>query len=119
MAADRFVKWEDARPTKDEIHLVLVNFLGDAARQVYWDKDRFFVLLRGSKTFPFKGLGNSLEEGQLANFAPPHDERSIEVHVSTDTLDVITRLADEYTCVLADGIARMFARYWEGRLVDY
>ena len=32
------------------------------------------------------------------------------------SLDIITRLQDDYTCHLADGLAEIFARYWKGEV---
>jgi len=40
----------------------------------------------------------------------------IEVFFARNYLDVITRQQDEATSALATGLAKLFARFWEGSL---
>lgn len=115
MAYDRFIYWTDKKPTKDQLKLVLTNYLDGAATEIEWDKDRFFVTLIGKRSFPFVGLGSSREENELALCAEIK-ERWIEVCPSKGGLDVITRMADAFTNDVASGLAESIARYWGGRL---
>lgn len=113
MAADRFIWFKgDAKvPPKKDIESVLTNFFGEAAK-VEWVDGRFYATLQGKPTQPFAGLGLT---GRLF---PPDMERWIEVYVAKDNIDVITRQADTYTNVLADGVAKLFAHFWQGELED-
>lgn len=117
MAADRFVYWNDQAPSLEDVELVLTNFFGEGgATKIEWKGDRFFITLPGRNTFPFNGLSNSRETAETERFAQPFDNRKIEVWVTPDTLDVLTRQQDEYTNCIATGLAQMFARYWSGTL---
>lgn len=128
MACDRFVYWNECRPTKQEIQFVLEDFFG-AAGVVTWGwttpgcpvdgtgapscSDRFFVTLVGNKSESFRRIP------EAAAFVDPDiRERWIEVYIGKDNIDVITRLQDEYTSTLASGVAKLFARCWEGRLEE-
>lgn len=110
MALDRFVNFPKGKkgPTKDEIGLVLKNFLGGIG-DVSWSDDRWIVSLPGKPTWTFEGL----EPDMMPRMQ--NSERWIEVYVGP-TLDVITRSADEFTNALAVRIAQIFARYWEGKV---
>ena len=109
MALDRFVHFGKRKPKKADVESVLRNFFGDGAQKIEWNGDRFTILLHGAETFPFADLEPDLTPRLR------RDERWIEV-CPGNPLDVITRLGDEYTNVLAAGIAEMFARYWEGEV---
>jgi len=114
MALDRFVNFDKRRPTKEETGLVLRDFFGPDAGTVEWKGDRFFVTLPGKSSFPFASLPDALRDP----FAGGDRERWIEVYVTKSQFDVITRQHDEYTNVIAEGLAQMFARYWDGKLED-
>lgn len=111
MALDRFVKFTDKRPTREEVELVLCNFLGGVG-SVEWAEGqrRFYVTLPGKNSFPFNGIASAL--AQLGQYHP--DGRWIEVYIDDEQFDVITRQQDEFTNVLAKGISKMFARFWQG-----
>jgi len=115
MSQDRFVTFDKRKPTRDEVESVLRNYFDEAA-DIKWADDRWIATLPGKWSFPFVEIvGYSPRPREIA-------ERWIEVYVGkrskVGNLDVITRQQDEYTNVLADGLARMFARYWEGKLDD-
>lgn len=120
MAADRFVYWAERKPTQAEVEAVLRNFFDEAATEIKWDKDRFFVTLVGKKSFVFKGLGHPLEAAELADITDTRwgtgPIRSIEIWLGSDTLDVMTRHGDAFTSALADGLVQVFARFWQGRV---
>jgi len=118
MACDRFVYWKERKPTQAEVEAVLHNFLGDAALEIKWHGDRFFVLLVGTKTLAFKGLGHPHEKAFLADNAPPHHKRYIEVWLDSECLDVMTRHGDEFTNAVADGLVAAFVRFWQGQLEE-
>lgn len=112
MACDRFVYWNERKPTKEEIQLVLEDFFGPVAK-VEWheDQNRFYATIVGEKSPPFRRIKDAhpFVDTEVS-------ERWIEVYVDDDNIDVMTRMQDELTNVLAAGVAKMFARYWEGRL---
>jgi hypothetical protein len=120
MAADRFIYFKkERRPTRDELESVLKNFLGSqVAGEVEWNEQqsRFYVTLPGKTSFPFQDLTDALRHP----FADEKRERWIEVWMDPEdpTIDVMTRGMDEYTNVIANGIVKMLARYWEGEMED-
>lgn len=116
MALDLFVRWKDRKPTKDQAENVIRNFMGGAELTLEWKSDRFFVRVPGSNSVPYKGLGNKFEAAMIERYKPPHDGRCIEVWLGDDSLDVMTREADEFTNALAQGLAECFSRYWGGML---
>lgn len=114
MALDRFVYWKDKKPTKDQVELVIKDYLDAALSEFQWDKDRFLIVLVGQNSAPLKSVADpdmrrilTSEDGQ---------ERFIEVYLDNNSLDVITRRGDEFTNNVADGLARIFARFWEAEL---
>ena len=109
MACDRFVNWKKGgkKPTQAEVEKVLRQFFDAASTEVLWSIDRFFVTLVGKGSAPLEGI-----EG--AHCLTPVDQRWIEVHLGKDNLDVITRCGDEFTNACALGLAKIFARFWQG-----
>lgn len=114
MALDRFVYFGSKRkPKKDEIESVLRNFFGEDAAKIEWSETRWLILLPGKGTFPYEGIVD--EHGPVKDHIKERRERWIEVYPG-NPLDVITRMQDEYTNVLAAGLAEVFARFWEGKI---
>lgn len=100
MALDRFVYWDNEKPSEYDIGILLQNYMRDAAKQVEWKGARFIVFLFGYTELP----GRS-------------EKRVFEVYISKDAhIDVITRDMDDYTNAVAEGFARLAARRWKGRL---
>jgi len=108
MAVDRFIQFENDKPDLESIKSVLIAFFNDdGVTHIYWDDDRFYINLPGKGSFPFRDL--------IDTSPPIRDERWIEVYPG-NPMDIITRTQDEYTNIIADGIAQMFARFWNGEL---
>lgn len=112
MALDRFINFKEKRPTKEEVELVLGNFFGPEAAKIEWHNGRFYITLPGKNSSPYA----SLPDAPFDPFKNTNQERWIEVYVSEEQFDVITRGHDDYTNVLAAGIAKVFAQHWEGEL---
>ena len=118
MAADIFVNFPKGKgPTPAQVESVVRNFFGEAA-EVEWDQGRWVVLLKGEGTWVFEGI-----EPDLMPRLRSGRQRGMEVCCTlnrsrriTTQLDVVTRLQDEYTNVLAMGLAKVFARYWKGKV---
>jgi hypothetical protein len=111
MSTDRFIDFpKGKRPKKAEVELVVRNFFGDGAEKVEWSQKSLIVKLVGMGTFPFEGLVD--EHGPVTDHFSKRRERWIEVYATRGHMDVITRMQDEYTMVLADGLAEVFRRYW-------
>jgi hypothetical protein len=104
MARDRVVCWKEKPPTQEDLQALLEKFFSGLTMSVTWDRDRFFVVLLGAPSY-CSGVG-------------AQKERWIEVWPSKDgtCCYVMTRMQDEATNVLADGLAGLIARRWEGRL---
>jgi len=113
MALDRFVYWkEDKIPTRDQIQLALEDYVRDLATEVKWDKDRFFVTLPGTCSHPLARLS---DWSGVRAMAEEKRERWFEVYVAKDSIDVMTRQMDEVTNNIAEGFAKLCARWWEGK----
>lgn len=116
MAQDRFINFNERRPSRAETESVLRHFIGDAG-VVVWDAEqsRFMIHLVGSGSFPFIEIAGVPEWSRThAQYHP--DGRWIEVMYTDTQFDVLTRQQDEYTNAVADGIARAFARFWNGHV---
>jgi len=114
MAYDRYVRWGGKKPTRQEAQLVLEDFFAETATEIRWVKDRFFVTLVGKHSNPLQRVAVS----PLVKLEPEPgwEGRHLEVWLGDDSLDVMTRQQDEFTNRVADGLAALFARYWEGKL---
>lgn len=115
MAADWFVDFPKGKvPSKEDVGKALEDYLGAYAEGIHWDGNRWFAKLVGTKSWPFKRLEAD------SRFAARYEEeakepRWIEVFIDTNNIDVITRRSDEATNNLAEGFAKLLARYWQGK----
>lgn len=115
MAFDRFIYWTDLIPSKKDIELVLVNFFGDAA-EVKWNKDRWFVTLKGETSVALKDVCKYAAEFHNELMS---DTRWIEVWWSEGRcIDIITRMQDDYTNCLAEGLEAVIKRHWRAKNDD-
>lgn len=112
MGIDRFVYWNKRRPTKLEIQQVLEDYLGTVLTNIYVEGPRITVLLQGKPRFPFRRIA---EMASYTEAQEQHDRRAIEVYWTNKSIDVITRMTDEFTNVVAEGFAALAARFWEGK----
>jgi len=109
MARDHFVYWDKERPTAEQVLFVCEDFMG-AMGDVEQQEDRIFINLLGNYSSPIARIHPDLAVGARS------DNRWIEVITDDDGLDVLTRMQDELTNVIALGLAQVFARVWKGRL---
>ncbi len=112
MALDRFVYWGSEVPTKEIIYQTLQCYLGMAVDEISIDDNRMTAVLVGAPSFPFRHI-KGYED--FAAASEIHDERWFEVYYDSKYVDIITRMADEYTNVVADGFAALCARFWKAR----
>jgi hypothetical protein len=117
MACDRFVYWNEKKPTQEQVQLVLEDYVRDLATEVKWDQGRFYVVLPGMGSNPLARVSDWPLMADMAK-EQRETERWIEVWLGDDCLDVITRHADEITNNIASGFAKLCARYWKGRLEE-
>jgi hypothetical protein len=116
MGIDRFVYWKKKLgPSLKETKATLEDYLGGAALSVTIDvvndPNRIIALLHGKPSFPFR---RNKEVGKSREMTEQHDERWLEVYWTKGSIDVITRMTDEYTNVVAEGFAALCARFWQG-----
>lgn len=123
MSFDRIIDFEQAdkaAPGRDELGAVIEDYLGRAARRVYWDRDRWFAVLIGLKSWPLRRAyarySKVLTTSARAHEIEAEPERWIEVWADKHTVDVLTRRQDEFTMAVADGLAALIARYYGGKL---
>jgi len=108
MALDRFVYWKDKAPDKGQLERTLIAYAGTMADIAFRD-DRWYINIPGK---PSCALENYYGVGMLRDLP---DERWIEVWPGDDCVDVITRQADDITNAIAEGLARLLARLWNGK----
>lgn len=120
MGTDRFVYWNKRRPKREEVQHVITDYLGGFLDDMRWEKHDarrgvFFITLEGWHSDPLHHIKGAYRIPQM----PGSDgRRYLEVVVDPKYVDVVTRLGDEATCALAEGLAAVFARFWEGRRDD-
>lgn len=126
MAQDRFVAFRKQVPSYEDIKCLVEDYVSDLAVEVDFGKGRsksksmefWSVQLPGKPSFPFKRV-KGFENMDRESMNPP--ERWFEVVVTrkgkkvTD-LDVITRLADEVTNVIANGLVALCERCWKAKV---
>ena len=130
MGLDRFVHFPKKAPSYDDIKHLLEDYVSGLALQIDFGKGRsnnkdtefWTVQLPGVPTFPFRRVEGfeSLNFHSGGTMWPK--ERWFEVVVTrkgkkvTD-IDVITRLADEMTSVIAEGLVTLCVRCWKAKVV--
>jgi len=115
MAIDRFLYWKDPDKAPDLPTLLMVarDYLGDAAEELTLNNNRIIAILIGEPRFPLRGLPEWAKYNQAAE---QHDKRWFEIYVEgNEYIDIITRQADEFTSVVAEGFVELAKRCWGGR----
>ncbi|MFA4845321.1 MAG: hypothetical protein WC654_02065 [Patescibacteria group bacterium] len=120
MAQDRWIYWQERRPTHRELWDALEDYIGTAEQgmdrnlgSVVWSagSSKWCVLVLGLSSHPLKRIGNP---------PPPKDlhssERAIEIFWDDDNIDIITRFTDPVTNAIADGFQDFCLEYWGARL---
>lgn len=108
MSHDVFVRWQKEVPAREEIKIMLSNYISDGAKMED-GKDRLFVVLPGKPCSPMQHKYPVPAENY-------HEERFFEVYFGDDNIDIITRFADEFTNVVARGFAECCARTLNGKI---
>lgn len=117
MSCDRFVRFKRGkRPSRKDVGRALEDYLGTIMVENKWGGGRWTALLIGTKSWPFRRLEPEDSVSAKAAAEEATEERWIEVFLHRDGIDVITRRQDELTMRIADGFAKLAARYWQGRL---
>lgn len=114
MSRDRFIHWRTKhRPTQSEVELVCTDYLGGLGHVEWRDEhvdgvSRFFLSLVGEGSHPFQRIGAGRTHLHRA-------DRWIEVIPDgSASFDVLTREQDAVTNAIADGLAAVFAKHWDG-----
>lgn len=119
MSCDRFVYWTEDRPTPDQLFAITRDFFGDTATVTRKANGTIYAKM-GARSEPLAAVSEYVAKGvELEKAFPVRPQtRCIELFPHDNSVDVITRLADEFTDALADGLARLLARYYRARLDD-
>lgn len=115
MARDRFIWFEPGKvPSPNDLDFATRDFLDALVFSGSWNPDakRHYFILMGEPSHFARRLPY-LPQKSGDYFA---EVRGFEVYISDDSVDVITRMADDATNALADELARIIARTWNGRL---
>ena len=123
MSFDRFVHLGERRPTREELEMVLGDYLGcdgdssidDTLAEVRFEEWGWVVTLRGKVSFPFRRIDPRGEEFQKFHEMRGR-ERMFDVSFGENSINVRTQDADEFTNNVARGFAELCARYWQGTL---
>ncbi len=121
MALDRFVHWKtDRHPTREDVGKVCEDFMVGVGAVTWNEKiGRWIITLPGKCSHPLRRMtdycGVRIFEGEK-------HLRWIEVFLHDancdHALDVITRQHDDFTNGLAERLADVFARFWEGEVQE-
>lgn len=120
MALNRFIYWKKGkRPTDSEIELILRNYVGRAGKVVQ-KNGLLVVTFPGTVTMALRGIPH-ISPGYQASaeerLADPKEKRWFEVfHGPNTNTYVKTRLADDFTCVVADGFANLLCLFYKAKL---
>lgn len=118
MAADRFVYFHRDKPTRDNVEHVLEDFVSDAGC-VRWSAERFYVDLPGKHRWALRRIFPESVRAR-AEQEQENDGRQLEVYLHTDddgaivSIDVMTRLQDQFVNAIADGIVTSFVHAFAG-----
>ena len=118
MSLDRYVNFKTKKPTKEQLQMILEDYLGGIG-EIECHSSRWFVALPGKPSFPFRRL-DGLEDYQA--MYSQADGRYFEVYINLEpaadnpNIDVLTRVADEFTNNVAQGFAELIARYFNAEL---
>jgi hypothetical protein len=118
MSQDRFIPWNkkssEKPPSKEILKTLIEDYLGGALQELTQDEGRFYAKLVGKPSTPWRRLKGW---ENYAEVMEQHKERWFEVDFGNKKgLDVITRMTDEYTDVVATGFAEMVARLHETKV---
>ena len=121
MPADMFVYWKKGHngPTRAEAKKVIEDYYGEVLVECKWSRSRFFVPLVGTWSHPQMRVAKGEVRKKLRAQRPREAEwqgRFLEVYLGKDALDVMTRQQDRFTSVCAQGLAKEFASWWDGRV---
>ena len=108
MALDRFVYFKNEAPPREEVQNLLHDFFNEAFIDIIWSGGRFFITLPGQQSDPYKQITGKMRSIQ-------NGPRFIEVYIGDDNIDIITRHGDAYTSCIAEGLANVIARAWNGK----
>jgi len=109
MALDRFVYWKKKkRPSRKKVKTLVEDFFKGLSLEITEQDNSLYILLPGKPHSPWARLLPSIGK-------EIQKERWIEVYIDTHYVDVITRLGDHITNVLAEGLTQLLAQYLDGR----
>ena len=119
MSTDYLVRFNNVPvPARDDVCKLLEDYVG-AGGTVRWvgEQNRFYVDLLDGYSDPLQRLDTYFAM-LYEDLSKEHDgsprPRWIEVWFGDDCIDVMTRMADDFTMAIAKGIAAKIARFWDG-----
>lgn len=114
MATDRFILWEKSKPSPMDVANLLSRYFGTVATD--YDHKRhesengytWTITLRGAGCHPLSLFNPRLKD--VIN-----EERWIEIWLTDDYMDVMTRQQDPLVNAIAEGFAALIAGYYEAK----
>lgn len=109
MACDRFLYWQNGRrPTHKQLMWIIEDFLGETMINLIHQDSLIVIKLHGTPTAPLSRMVDAIKN------VPLPGERHIEIFLhGRSSIDIITRQADEYTMVVADGLLALLKRFYD------
>ena len=128
MSLDRVIEFPILVPSAESVDNVLRNFLGEAGKvEKKSTADRvdptislWEITLQGPFSYSLASEKGSVHWALDKESKDKCPTRWIEVylHPATKedpvTIDILTRQMDDYTNAVADGLVKVFNRYWDG-----
>ena len=110
MALDRIIRWASPldAPPNAALGALCEDYTRGLAPPPRWGAGRWNVTLPGEVRSALHNLGNR------AGLYEPGRARCIEVWRDDESVYVMTRSADEITNAVAEGLAALIARHWQG-----
>ncbi len=133
MGLDRFIRWDEppewGPPTIEKLAAVAENYLGSRWKVTVSDP-WITCECEDKQTFPLRTERDDLiadgpnmgeKFGEILHADMQQRTRGFEVFFSVkkgkiEQTSVITRQADEFTGNVADGYAKLIARWWNGKV---
>jgi hypothetical protein len=126
MSTDRIIHFDARKPTCEQVLMVVEDYFGECGQvKLFIGKnnrkfsDWFMIKLPGEPTEPLRRVVDSDTQRVLKmgrQFRPK--DRWIEVIYTESRLfvcvNVLTRMQDEFTTAVAEGLAQLLARFWQG-----
>lgn len=114
MSLSRIVQFEKKQPSKEEIGLVLEDYLEEAAEEICWMRDRYFVTLKGKTSYPLRRIDGVAKAVLEDNEKVAGRPRMFWVWIGKEIVEAGTMDEDYFTSAIVEGLVAILSRFWDG-----